>query len=306
MAMALQPLIVIKRVKKAPHVHHGGAWKIAYADFVTAMMAFFLLMWLISMTTEEQKVGLAEYFAPAALSPQTSGAGGMLYGTALDISGNKTAIPRDAARGSADTSGDKASSPRDAARGSVEQGDRTRPTRPSDLDASRPAASEQASYSAIASLRQALQRMPEIAELSRNIVIEPTKEGVNVSLVDQDGRSMFREGSVDPYERTRRLIEALAPTLRQLPNHLSITGHTAATRPGSARAGDPWNLTAGRALAVRAILAGAGVPDDNFASVVGRADTEPVFADNPYIAPNRRVTITLLNASPAAPHNPFR
>jgi chemotaxis protein MotB len=288
--MAIQPIIV-KKVKKAAHAHHGGAWKIAYADFVTAMMAFFLLMWLISMTTPEQKIGLAEYFAPAAVSPANSGAGGMLYGTSLDTSGNKP------------------STPRDAARGSEEQAGKARPTNPgraSDADASRPASSVQANDSAIASLRQALQKMPDIAELSRNIVIEPTKEGVNVSLVDQDGRSMFREGSVDPYERTRRVLEALAPTLRLLPNPLSIIGHTATARPGLAQAGEPWNLTAGRALAVREILSGAGVPNDNFASVVGRADTEPVFPDNPYTAPNRRVTITLLNASPPVPPALFR
>ncbi len=283
--------IIIKKVKKAAHAHHGGAWKIAYADFVTAMMAFFLLMWLISMTTQEQKIGLAEYFSPAALSPATSGAGGILYGTALDTSGNKPSTPRDAERGSA------------------EREDRVRPTSPgrtSDLDASRPAAGTEVNYSAIASLRQALQTMPDIAELSKNIVIEQTKEGVNVSLVDQDGRAMFREGSVDPYERTRRVLEALAPALRRLPNSLSITGHTAAARPGSARTAEPWNLTAGRALAVREILSGAGVPNDHFSSVVGRADTEPVFPDNPYIAPNRRVTITLLNASPPVPPNLLR
>ena len=283
--------IIIKKVKKAGHAHHGGAWKIAYADFVTAMMAFFLLMWLISMTTQEQKNGLAEYFAPSASSPATSGAGGMLYGTALDTSGNK------------------ASTPRDAARGSVEREDTTRATTPgraSDLDASPQAASVQADYSAIASLRQALQTLPDIAELSKNIVIEPTKEGVNVSLVDQDGRSMFREGSVEPHERTRRVLETLAPALRQLPNRLSVTGHTSATRPGSARVIEPWNLTAGRALAVREILAGSGVPNDNFTSVVGRADTEPVYPDNPYLAPNRRVTITLLHANPPVPANLFR
>lgn len=283
--------IIIKKVKKAGHAHHGGAWKIAYADFVTAMMAFFLLMWLISMTTQEQKNGLAEYFAPSASSPATSGAGGMLYGTALDTSGNK------------------ASTPRDAARGSAERDDRARATTPgraSDLEASRSASSVQADYSAIASLRQALQTLPDIAELSKNIVIEPTKEGVNVSLVDQDGRSMFRDGSVEPHERTRRVLETLAPALRQLPNRLSVTGHTSAMRPGSARAVEPWNLTAGRALAVREILAGSGVPNDNFISVVGRADTEPVFPDNPYLAPNRRVTITLLHATPPAPANLFR
>lgn len=290
MTTPIQP-IIIKKVKKAAHAHHGGAWKIAYADFVTAMMAFFLLMWLITMTTQEQKNGLAEYFAPAALSPAKSGAGGLLFGTSLDNSGNKSSTPREAARGSAG------------------QEDRARPTssdRASDLDASRPVASVQADYSAVASLRQALQTMPEIAELSHNIVIEPTKEGVNVSLADEDGRSMFREGSVDPYERTRRVLEALAPILRRLPNRLSITGHTASVRPGSAQAVEPWNLSAGRALAVREILSGAGVPNDNFASVVGRADAEPVFPDDPYLAPNRRVTITLLNASSPVPPNFLR
>ncbi|WP_342109666.1 flagellar motor protein MotB [Methylobacterium sp. SI9] len=286
-----QPIIIIKKVKRAAHAHHGGAWKIAYADFVTAMMAFFLLMWLISMTTQEQKIGLAEYFAPASLSPATSGAGGLMYGRALDTSGNKPSTPRDAERGSAD------------------QQDKARPTSPgraSDLDASRSAASAQANWSAIASLRQALQTLPDIAELSKNIVIEPTKEGVNVSLVDEDGRSMFRDNAVEPYERTRRVLEAIAPTLRRLPNGLTITGHTSTVRPGSAGSAEPWNLTAGRALAVREILSGAGVPNDHFTSVVGRADTEPVFPDNPYIAPNRRVTITLLNASPPVPPNLLR
>lgn len=278
--------IIVKKVKKAAHGHHGGAWKIAYADFVTAMMAFFLLMWLISMTTQEQKVGLAEYFAPSTLSSSNSGAGGMLYGSALDNSGKKPSTRRDAETGSA------------------EQEDKARPASPgraSEIDASRPAASIEANYSAIASLRQALQTMPDIADLSHNIVIDQTKEGVNVSLVDENGRSMFREGSVEPYERTRRVLEAIAPVLRRLPNRLTITGYTAATRPGSAPAAEPWNLTAGRALAVREILSSAGVPNDNFASVVGRADTEPVFPDNPYIASNRRVTVTLLNASPPVP-----
>ncbi|SEG83148.1 flagellar motor protein MotB [Bosea lathyri] len=282
--------IIIKKVKKAAHAHHGGAWKIAYADFVTAMMAFFLLMWLISMTTQEQKIGLAEYFAPGAASPTTSGAGGILMGSALDKSGNKSSVPRDAATGT--TAQDDG---RPAWWGNAR-----------DRELNRPAASVQANHSAIASIRQALQNMPEIAELSRNIVIEQTKEGVDVSLVDQDGRSMFREGSVQPYERTRLVLEAIAPTLRRLPNRLRVTGHTAAARPGSVGGVEPWSLTAGRALAVRDILSGAGLPSDNFFSVVGRADAEPVFPDNPYLAPNRRVTITLLNAEPPLPPNLFR
>jgi chemotaxis protein MotB len=289
MDKSAQP-IIIKKVKKAAHGHHGGAWKIAYADFVTAMMAFFLLMWLISMTTQEQKNGLAEYFAPGATSPTSSGAGGILLGTALDKSGQKSSAPRDAA-----TSPTAQDDGRPGWWGNAR-----------DREVSRPAASEQANRSAMASLRQALQNMPEIAEMSRNIVIEQTREGVDVSLVDQDGRSMFREGSVQPYERTRLVLETLAPTLRRLPNRLRVTGHTATARPGSVGAVDPWSLTAGRALAVREILSGAGLPNDHFVSVVGRADTEPVFADNPYLAPNRRVTVTLLNAEPPLPPNVFR
>ncbi|KPF66738.1 chemotaxis protein MotB [Bosea sp. AAP35] len=287
MAKSDQP-IIIKKVKKAAHGHHGGAWKIAYADFVTAMMAFFLLMWLISMTTKEQKIGLAEYFAPPNVSPSNSGAGGVMMGTALDKSGAKSSAARDAAMGAPGQEG--------AAR-------QTGAGSPSDREANRPAAGVQANHSAAASIRQALQNMPEFAEISRNIVIEVTKEGVNVSLVDQEGRSMFPEGSTQPHERTRRVLEALVPTLRRLPNRLAITGHTAASRPGAARGVDSWSLTAGRALAVREILSGAGLPNDRFISVVGRADTEPVFPDNPYLSPNRRLNIMLLSEAPPLPPN---
>ncbi len=284
--------IIIKKVKKAAHGHHGGAWKIAYADFVTAMMAFFLLMWLLSMTTKEQKTGLAEYFAPAAVSQSNSGAGGMLMGTALDKAGNRAMAPRDTAMGTPTRE--------DGAR-------RTNAGRVSDVDLRRPPAADQAlQMAAAASLRQALQSMPEVAELSRHVVIEPTPEGLNVSIVDQDGRSMFPDNSVQPHERTRTLLRALAPTLRQMPNRLALKGHTATARPGSARGVDPWSLTAGRALSVLEILAEAGLPNDRFASVAGRADTEPLFPDNPYIAPNRRVTITLLNEASPLPPNLLR
>jgi chemotaxis protein MotB len=154
---------------------------------------------------------------------------------------------------------------------------------------------------AAASLRQALQDMPEITELSKNIIIEIGKEGLDLSLVDQDGRSMFPEGSVQPYDRTRRVLEHLAPTLRRMPNRLAITGHTAAARPGTRPIGSAWELSTGRAISVREILATNGLPDDRFASVAGKADGEPMFPDNPYLAANRRVTITLLKEAPPMP-----
>jgi chemotaxis protein MotB len=156
---------------------------------------------------------------------------------------------------------------------------------------------------AAASLRQALQELPEIAELSKNIIIDETKEGLNVSLVDQDGRSMFPDGSVQPYDRTRRVLEAIAPTLRRMPNRVAVTGHTAAPRPGHRPVGSPWDLSAGRAVNVREILAANGLPDDRFATVAGKADAEPMFPDNPYLAANRRVTITLLKEAPPVPYD---
>jgi chemotaxis protein MotB len=154
---------------------------------------------------------------------------------------------------------------------------------------------------AAVSLRQALQDNPEIAELSKNVMIEETKEGLNVQIVDQDGRSMFADGSKYPYERTRKLLETLAPQLRRMSNRVRITGHTSssrsAARPGSAA----WELSTGRALAVRDILAASGVPDDRFHAVLGKADTDPMFADDPTMSANRRIAILVMREAPVVP-----
>jgi chemotaxis protein MotB len=154
---------------------------------------------------------------------------------------------------------------------------------------------------AAASLRQALQDMPEISEVSKNIMIEETRQGLNIEIVDQNGRSMFPEGSKEPYERTRRLIQRLAGPLKAMPFRISIAGHTSASRlPGRPNYG-PWDLSADRANAVRRQLEGEGVPSSHFFMVAGRADTQPLFPDDPYIAANRRVTITLMREEPPMP-----
>jgi chemotaxis protein MotB len=154
---------------------------------------------------------------------------------------------------------------------------------------------------ASASLRQAMQEMPEIAELSKQVMVEESKLGLNIELVDQNGSSMFPEGSKEPYERTRRLVQRLSVPLRTMPYRVSISGHTAASRqPGKPGYG-PWELSADRANAVRKILEEEGVPAANFFMVAGRADTEPLFPDDPFVAANRRVTITLMQEAPPIP-----
>jgi chemotaxis protein MotB len=154
---------------------------------------------------------------------------------------------------------------------------------------------------AAASLRQALQENPEIAEISKNVMIDETKDGLDIQIVDQDGRSMFADNSKYPYERTRKLIEALAPQLRRLPNRVRITGHTASQRSASRPGAAAWDISTGRAASVRDILAAAGVPEDRFYAVVGKADTEPLFPDAPSIAANRRIAITLMREAPVVP-----
>lgn len=156
---------------------------------------------------------------------------------------------------------------------------------------------------AAASLRQALQDLPEIAELSKHILFTETKEGLNVEIVDQDGRSMFPEGAKEPYERTRKLLVKIAESIRAMPNRVIITGHTAALRTPPRGDYGAFDLSADRANAVRAILQAGGVRAQQVGMVAGRADSDPLFPEDPYMAANRRVTITLMKEAPAVPPN---
>jgi len=154
---------------------------------------------------------------------------------------------------------------------------------------------------AAVSLRQAMQDMPEITELSKHVMIEETKQGLNIEIMDQNGRSMFPEASKEPYERTRRLVQRLAASMKALPYRISISGHTAASKQAGKPNYGPWDLSADRANSIRKILEEEGVPTGNFYMVAGRADTQPLFPDDPFIAANRRVTITLMREAPPMP-----
>ncbi len=154
---------------------------------------------------------------------------------------------------------------------------------------------------ASASLRQALQDMPEMTEISKHIMFEETKEGLNLEIVDQDGRSMFAEGSKVPYERTRRLIEKLAAPLKATPLRVAIAGHTSAGYLPTRSDYDAFDLSADRANAVRQILEREGLPPAHIFAVSGKADTQPLFPDDPSLSANRRVTITLMRENPPLP-----
>jgi chemotaxis protein MotB len=295
MSVGDQP-IIIKRIKKsAGGGHHGGAWKVAYADFVTAMMAFFLLMWLINTTSPEQKRGIADYFAPASVSQTTSGSGGILAGTALGNEGSKQ-------NGSMSVISDASPDSRNPNDGKSKEAAKN------GLDAASAEAREQirkreeaAFASAAQSLRQALQDMPELAELSKNIIIDQTPEGLRIQLVDQEGRSMFNEGTAAPNDRAKLLLRAVAKVINQLPNRISIYGHTSASAGQGRKNEGDWPLSANRANASRQILQGAGVDPDRVYQVSGKATSEPLYLDDPTLPGNRRIAIVLLREAPVLP-----
>jgi chemotaxis protein MotB len=288
--------IIIKKVKKVVGGgHHGGAWKVAYADFVTAMMAFFLLMWLINTTDPEQKRGIAEYFAPASVSQTTSGSGGILGGTSLGEDGSKSSGSQSVLEQQAPEA------PQDApeqAGSSANLGAASEEELREEI-----AAREAAEFaSAAESLRQAMQRMPELAELSKQLIIDQTPEGLRIQLVDQEGRSMFEQNSARPNARAQVLLRAIAQVVNQLPNRISISGHTSAVAgSGRASVATDWPLSAGRADASRAILQAAGVDADRVYSVAGKAGSDPLYPDDPSLAGNRRIAIVLLREAPVLP-----
>jgi chemotaxis protein MotB len=156
---------------------------------------------------------------------------------------------------------------------------------------------------ASASLRQALQDMPELTEVSKHVMFEETSQGLNLEIVDQDGRSMFADGSKVPYERTRLLIQKLAAPLKATPLRVAIVGHTAAGFVPSRSEYGAFDLSADRANVVRQILEREGLPPNHVFAVSGKADTLPLFPDDPSLAANRRVTITLMREDPPLPPN---
>ncbi len=263
------------------------------------MMAFFLLMWLINTTSPEQKRGIADYFAPASVSASTSGSGGILAGTTLGQQGVK-------GEGTVKVVEELAPEP---PKNVVDQGSSSKQAASTIENASEQALRdalkkrEQQSFeSAAESLKQAMQNMPELAELSKQILVDQTPEGLRIQLIDQEGRSMFEAGSAKPNDRARVLLRAVSRVINQMPNRLTIAGHTSANVNGGKVATD-WGLSSARADAARQVLQEAGVDSDRVYQVSGKASSDPLYPDDPTLAGNRRIAIVLLREAPVLPPN---
>ncbi len=299
-AIGNQP-IIIKKVKKGGHGgHHGGAWKVAYADFVTAMMAFFLLLWLLNATTEDQRKGIADYFSPMAVSRTTSGPGGMLGGQTLIVDGSKIStngVPSVVVSIAPPPTED---SDEEIQKDPSDQNTPPKQGRASDQEvAKRLAEREQENFQqAEAALRQAIQDSPQLKELSKNIIVDSTPEGLRIQLVDQEQQSMFPSGSASMNDRAKNLTQLIAQVVAKLPNKLSISGHTDAQPFRFGNTYGNWELSTDRANASRRALIDSGVSAARFRLVTGNADQQPLIASDPMNPSNRRIAIVLLRDQP--------
>ena len=290
--------VIIKKIKKGGHDgHHGGAWKVAYADFVTAMMAFFLLLWLLNVTTDVQKQGIADYFEPSvATTRTTSGAGAMLGGQVIGRPGSMTvsaaapALANPVASMRQPDDGDEGSKSGNPGQ-SIEINEET-------LDKNLAAREEQQFALAEFQLKKAMENVPELHELADNLLVDRTPEGLRIQLVDQDKRSMFPRASAEMYEPAKKLLAVVAQIVAKLPNKISVSGHTDSTPYSKGRGYTNWELSTDRANASRRELLNAGLDPARIARVVGLADTDPLVPQDPASAQNRRISIVLMREAP--------
>lgn len=267
-----RPIIIIKKIKKSGSAHHGGSWKVAYADFVTAMMAFFLLLWLLSVSTEEQKEAIATYFAPTdiRISENVSGSGGLMGGTTITAEEAMSESTPDSPNEEADhKKTDEALDKQD--------------------DIAFKASEEE--------LRQALESVPELQELSKHLMIDMTPEGLRIQIVDKKGKPMFPLGSAVPMPQTVKLLTIITGVIKKLPNKISIRGHTDSKKYGSFAAYTNWELSADRSNASRRVMLAAGFDTMKIENVQGKADREPLFPTDLDSPRNRRISIILLKQS---------
>jgi chemotaxis protein MotB len=270
--------------KKRGDAHGGGhGWFVTFADLMGLMMSFFVMLVAFS-TMDNNKLKIVAGSMRDAFGVQTN----VRYSGIVESDGLPTRPKLKNVDHIAPEDSSATPTPDDQDKGK-ESGVKLAVDREFSL--------------ASASLRQALQDMPELTEISKHIMFEETKEGLNLEIVDQDGRSMFADGSKVPYDRTRRLIQKLAGPLKATPLRVNITGHTSAGFVPARGDYGAFDLSADRANVVRQILEREGLPPSHIFAVAGKADSQPLFADDPTLPANRRVTITLMREAPPLPPN---
>ena len=406
--------IIIKRKKAAHAGGHGGAWKVAYADFVTAMMAFFLLLWLLNVVTSDQKRGISDYFAPASVSRESSGSGGVLGGQSLTVQGALVSptsplaadVPGVGPPGyateeseNADENVDSGAKKEDKSTPNTNNNASNNTTNNNNKQADdtaklnkKPGESDkefmdrlnkaaeklgipgkqttervddfmrrlyesssnylkqqsdegrvdyqkrmdQAAHDlnlpgqqpgeslpdfvkrvaeaadqihkaqqetehfqeAATSIRQAIQEIPELKELAKNLVVDTTPEGLRIQIVDQEQNVMFSAGSSQMEPQAKALMGLVAKAIADLPNKLSVSGHTDSSPFTHGGGRDNWDLSTERANASHRALEAAGIADSRITDVVGRADRDLLFPNDPTSPRNRRISIVLLREKP--------
>jgi chemotaxis protein MotB len=303
--MAEDRPIIIKRIKKTGGAHHGGAWKVAYADFVTAMMAFFLLLWLLNAVTEEQKKGIAQYFKPTIAPQNQQSQNAVLNGQPAIMQAVEGASAAQADVEVDDAADDADDNPTpsdsDSDQNPVPAEPDQKAEKPVDVKEAQEvvAKAEQQQFEDVKKkIEQQIQQDPGLADLKNNIDIQQTPEGLLIQLLDKEKVSMFPTGSASMNERSQQLLSLVAHVVAPLDNKLSISGHTDAT-PYRGRADySNWELSTDRANAARRALVNAGVDGDRIEDVSGRADTDPKVKGDPFSPENRRISIVLLRDKP--------
>lgn len=272
----LRPIIV-KRIKKSGGGHHGGAWKIAYADFVTAMMAFFLLMWLLGSTTKGDLNGISEYF-------QTPLRVGMLGGS-----------------GSGDSSSVLQGGGRDLTKkeGQVKKGSDPPQKKSYDLKAAQ-AELERAEMDRLKGLKSkieaAIESNPTLKQYKKQLLLDITSEGLRIQIVDEQNRPMFALAKADLQPYTKEILRDIGGTLNEVPNKISLAGHTDATPYLNGEKGySNWELSADRANASRRELIAGGMDEAKVLRVVGLSSAVFMDANDPFSPINRRISIVVMN-----------
>jgi len=273
---ALPPPIIVKKVIEEGHrAHHGGAWKIAYADFVTAMMAFFLLLWLLGATDANKRRGIADYFAPTLIDYRQNSAG------SNGILGGDSIVAQDNYPHRATQTGSRALTiPRDAT-GGIREGDAPRSQDRDQFGRLR------------ADLMRRIQASPDLRRLANHVSFTESEEGLRIDLIDEADFSMFRVGTADLLPQARHLIEQVAQVIAGVPNAVIIRGHTDSLPYSAGQTTNNWTLSSARAESTRATLDATGLSMDRVARIEGVADRNPFVPQNRYDPRNRRISITL-------------